>query len=291
MANSDQLQRFVFPDANARGELVHLDASYHAVLTRHTYPPALQNLLGEALAAITLLSATLKFAGTVTLQAHGKGNVTLLMAECTHKRELRGLAKWQGQFVPTSFQEAMGEGHMVITIDPIHATQRYQGIVDCHAPTLALSLENYFKLSEQLTTKIYLASNENTAAGLLLQALPADASHDIPKEREVWEHLNFLTATITSKELLELHQQELIKRLYHAEHIELFPPESVCFKCTCSRERMESVLRGLGREEVMDIIHEHGKVDAHCEFCHQPYSFDAVDVEILFTNVTSNTRH
>ena len=93
---SDSLQRFVFEHAAIRGELVHLDQTWRAVLERHEYPPAVRNLLGELMAAAALLSATLKFNGSMILQIQGNGPVGLLVVEATSERSLRGMAQWNG---------------------------------------------------------------------------------------------------------------------------------------------------------------------------------------------------
>ena len=57
------------------------------------YPPAVQHLLGEAVGAVVLLAATLKFDGVLTLQLQGKGLVSLLVAQCTHDFKVRAMAR------------------------------------------------------------------------------------------------------------------------------------------------------------------------------------------------------
>jgi hypothetical protein len=86
MTSSDSLQRFLFEHAAIRGELVHLDATWRAALERHDYPPPVRGLLGELMAAAALLSATLKFNGSLTLQIQGNGPVGLAVVEATSER-------------------------------------------------------------------------------------------------------------------------------------------------------------------------------------------------------------
>ena len=64
--DGDVLSRFVFEHTHVRGELVHLDATWRAVLARHEYPPAVRDLLGQVMAAASLLAATIKFDGSLT---------------------------------------------------------------------------------------------------------------------------------------------------------------------------------------------------------------------------------
>jgi molecular chaperone Hsp33 len=287
----DTLQRFVFEHAAIRGEIVHLDSAWRAVLDRHEYPPAVRNLLGELMAAAALLSATLKFNGSMILQIQGSGPVNLLVVESTSERTLRGMAQWSGEPSPMPFPELVGEGKFVITIDPREEGQRYQGIVSIEGETVSAALENYLARSEQIESRLWLAAGIEQAAGMLLQKMPAGPIED----SDMWQRATHLGSTITPDELLELPAREILHRLYHEEDVRLFKAEAVRFQCSCTRERVVNVLRMLGYDEVRSIITERGAVDVDCEFCNQHYHFDSVDVEQIFAAHTpetiSPTRH
>ena len=90
---NDSLQRFLLESTPVRGEIAHLDATWRAVLERRTYPAPLERLLGEMMAAAALLSATLKFEGSLIMQMQGSGPVQLLVVEATSERTLRATAK------------------------------------------------------------------------------------------------------------------------------------------------------------------------------------------------------
>lgn len=290
---SDSLHRFVFEHAAIRGEIVHLDSAWRAVLERHEYPPAVRNLLGELMAAAALLSATLKFTGSMILQIQGDGPVGLLVVESTSERTLRGMAQWTGTPESLSFPQLVGEGKFVITIDPKESGQRYQGIVSIEGETVSQALENYLIRSEQLDSRIWLAADNQQAAGMLLQKLPRDETED--EDSDMWTRASYLGATLTPQELLNLPAREIIHRLYHEEDIRLFDGEPLRFQCSCTRERVVNVLRMLGYDEVRSIITERGAVDVDCEFCNQHYRFDSVDVEQVFAahvpSSISPTRH
>lgn len=291
MTSSDSLQRFLFEHAAIRGELVHLDATWRAALDRHDYPPAVRGLLGELMAAAALLSATLKFNGSLTLQIQGNGPVGLAVVEATSERTLRGMAHWTGEPDPMPFPALVGEGRFVITIDPREGGQRYQGIVSLEGDTVSAALENYLTRSEQLDSRIWLAANTQHAAGMLLQRLPD--RHD--EDADTWNRATHLGATLTRDELLSLPAPEIIRRLYHEEDVRVFDRENMRFHCGCSRERVANVLRMLGYDEVQSILHERGKIDVDCEFCNHHYTFDRVDSEQLFAAESaapaSPTRH
>ena len=186
MNNADFKQRFLFPETDIRGELVRLDESLEAILGTHDYPLAVQGLVGEAVAAVALLAGTLKFSGRLSLQAQGRGPVSLLLAECTHDGQLRALARHDGELdTAANIGALIGDGTMVITITPDQGRQ-YQGIVPLEGDTLAQCLEGYFQQSEQLPTRLWLAAGNGRAAGLMLQRLPDQvASRDA--NRNQWE--------------------------------------------------------------------------------------------------------
>lgn len=286
---SDTLQRFLFENNAIRGEIVHLDATYRAVLERRDYPPVLRGLLGELMAAAALLATTIKFEGKLSLQAQGHGPVKLLFAECTSRHTLRALAQWEGDVESAPLPQLLGDGRMVITIEP-DGKERYQGIVALEGATLAQALEGYFAHSEQLETRLWLRTGADRAAGLLLQQLPRQQHEDA----DAWNRAVHLGGSITGRELLGLTAPEIVRRLYHEEDIRLFSRLPVSFRCSCSRERVEGVLRMLGAAEVRDILAEQGRVGVDCEFCGGHYELDAVDVERLFTAPSpaiSPTRH
>lgn len=278
LRDSDCLHRFIFEHTDVRGELVHLDASWRAVLERQAYPPAVRDLLGEALAAVALLSATIKIDGSLQLQVRGDGPVSLLLVDATAQGTLRGLAHWKGEVADGPLGAQVGaQARLSMTIDPGEGRERYQGLVLVERDTLAATLEDYFRRSEQLQTRLWLAADAQRAGGMLLQRLPGAAPED-----EQWNREVLLGDTLTGEELLQLTARELLHRLFHEEDVRLFEPEPLSFRCSCSPERIETMLRGLGYDEVRDILEEQGRVSVNCEFCRQEYVYDAVDIERLF---------
>ncbi|MDF0534580.1 Hsp33 family molecular chaperone HslO [Shewanella sp. A32] len=275
--NQDQLHRYLFDNADVRGELVQLQQSYQQVLGTHQYPPRLQVLLGELLAATSLLTATLKFDGDISVQLQSQGPVSLAVINGTNKQQLRGVARWEGEIADdASLEQLFPQGYMAITITPEDG-ERYQGVVALDKPTVAQCLEGYFAQSEQLPTGIWLFADGRQAAGMMLQILPSQHA-----ENDAFEHLMQLTATITADELYQLSAREVLHRLYHQEDLRLFDPIDVSFRCTCSRERCAGAIRTIDKAEIDSIIAERGAVDMDCEYCNSHYHFDAIDIEAIF---------
>jgi len=281
---SDFLRRFLFEHAPIRGEIVRLDTVWQHVMKRHDYPPVLRDLMGELCAAAVLLAATLKLKGAMVLQIHGKGAVKLLVVECTGDLEVRATAKWEGDLSHGTLQDLVGDGRFVITLDPKDGNKAYQGIVALEGESIAEILQNYMTRSEQLETRLWLAADDHVAAGMLLQKLPEQGEM---QDADAWGRATQLADTLKPHELLTLPAGELVHRLYHQEDIRLFDPQTVVFRCTCSRESVAQMLRMLGRAEVDAVIAERGDLEVHCEFCNQRYVFDRVDADAVFSDITA----
>ena len=286
MSNPDQRQRLLFDDLAIRGELVGLEQTYQDVLKQHPYPKPLQQLLGEFMAAVTLLSNTLKFEGILSLQARGAGQARLVMAEIQNQEQLRAIAQYNDDFVDSG--AILGEGTLAITIDP-KVGKRYQGIVSLRDHGLAAALEDYFLQSEQIRTRIWLAADGKRASGMLLQALPGSASQSsLEADADGWDRVTQLAATITDAELLELDNESMLYRLFHEEVVRTYSPTDVWFQCTCSRERSANAVYSLGIESAREVIAQDGVVQVDCQFCHAKYNFNQDDVEQLFADANKH---
>lgn len=286
MADNDSLRRFLFEHTGIRGNLVHLDASWRAVLDTHPYPEPVRVHLGEALAAVCLLAATVKISGSLILQIQGPGPLRTLVAQATSARTLRGVARWEGE-VPAGgdLASCFGEGGRLVLSIERGAGEPYQGIVPLSGGGIAQAIEGYFRDSEQLPTRLWLAADERQAAGLLLQRLPGEGDGD----GDDWGRIGMLADTLTSAELTGLPAEQLLYRLFHEETVRLFETEPLAFRCGCSRTRIEDMLRTLGQTEVDSIIAEQGAVEVTCEFCNRGYRLDAVDASQLFAKTPAHT--
>ena len=274
MSNQDLLYRYLFEEYEVRGELVQLDRTYRHIIDAQNYPVQVQHLLGELLVATSLLTATLKFEGSITVQLQGDGPVRLAVINGDNNQQLRGVARYEGE-LPTDgkLQSLIGNGHLVITITPDQG-ERYQGIIALEADTLAACLEHYFAQSEQLATRLRIRTGhhegEPRAAGILLQELPAQSED----HSEDFDHLVQLTTTIKDEELFGLDAEEILYRLYHQDKVRVFDPQAIEFRCTCSRARCEGALLQIDKEEAVSMVQELGKIDMHCDYCGAHYEFD-----------------
>ncbi len=297
MTERDTLHRFLLERTPVRGEWVHLDDAWRALLERHPYPPVVRGLLGEAYAAVALIAATLKFDGSLILQITGPGPLHMLVVQATGSRALRGLARYRGEVPQGDLTEIFGpDARLVITLDPGAGRERYQGVVALEGQSLATALDTYFARSEQLPTRVWLASGPSSAAGLLLQGVPGADGAPTPPDAEDWIRATLLGDTVSVEELLDLPAEQLLRRLFHEERVRLLEGHAMRFACNCSREKVEEMLRGLGPGEVRATLAQEGEVLVTCEFCNASYRFDTVDAEALFAAAdpqpdVGSTRH
>lgn len=304
-----ELHKFLFDGLPVRGMLVRLTESWREMLGRREpgqeYPPELRDMLGEMSAAAVLMQANIKFNGALVLQVMGDGPVKLAVAEAQPDLAFRATAKCIGDVAPGATLEAMvnlhGRGRCAITLDPrdkFPGQQPYQGVVPLHGdqrePLQKMSevLEHYMLQSEQLDTKLVLAANGDIAAGLLIQRLPVEGEGNLEGKRneddiglsDAFNRIAILAGTLTAEELLTLDADTVLRRLFWEETVTRFEPQAPRFACTCSRERVGQMLRGLGREEADSVLAERGDIEIGCDFCGRHYRFDAVDVGALFTS-------
>ena len=318
-SREDRLLRFVFPGFQVRGQIVQLGDSWAAVAARHLeherreLSPNLRQRLGELSAAGLLLAASLKFDGSLVLQIQGAGPVSLFVVECEHDGAWRSTVKVRegARIMPdASLVDMVGDSsraRFAVTLLPArrntvparHDTDAarpadasrllapYQGIVAFEGDTVAEMLEQYMQRSEQVPTHLWLAADERHAFGMLLQRMPddgGDAATDGDRDAAAqgWEHVVTLARTLTRQEMLDLPTEETLRRLFADAPIQVFESHKPRFECTCSPDKVASMLKMLGRSEVESILRDEGAIDVRCEFCAEHYALDAIAARKLF---------
>jgi molecular chaperone Hsp33 len=305
-----ELHKFIFDGLPVRGMIVRLTDAWQEVLARRAansngaYPPRVSELLGEMLAAGALMQSNIKFNGALVLQIMGDGPVKVAVAEIQSDLSLRATATVQGTVALDSKLSEMVNvqnlGRCAITLDPKDkhpGQQPYQGVVPLHGDrkekleSLSLVLEHYMLQSEQLDTKLVLAADDKVAAGLLIQRLPVQGEKNLGEKsredeigiHEAFNRIALFASSLKREELLSLDVDTILHRLFWEEKVLRFEPATPRFACTCSRERVASMLHSLGMAEVESILTEQERVEVGCDFCGVQYRFDAVDAAAIFT--------
>lgn len=279
MKEADSLQRFIFEQAPIRGEIVHIEKTFQDIMNQRFYPPMVKNLLGEALVSCLLLASSIKFQGRLSLQFQGDTRLPLILVQCDHELNIRAYAKCTEGLEIIDYATAFLQGQMVLTISQDNQTQAYQSLVPIQATSMAENLMAYFAQSEQIPTKVWLAVSEDMAAGMLLQLMPGQ---DSAQREQFWEYAVQLGQTVREDELLTIDNQTLLYRLYNEAELRVFESRSTRFQCRCSQQRMRSVIKMLGAEDAQNLLQEKGVVEITCDFCNSKYTFDPIDVTMIF---------
>lgn len=281
----DTLNRYLFDNLHARGELVNLSQTYQDIVAPHNYPQGVKQLLGELVAATCLLTATLKFEGEIAVQLQGDGPIGYLAVNGNNLQEMRGIARMASETNATTLKDLIGKGNMIITIRPTDG-EPYQGVVALEQDTLADCLAHYFEVSEQIPTKIWLFADEQTLqiAGTLIQLLPD--SGDKEQQQADFDHLCQLTNTIKPEEIFSLASEDLLYRLYHQEEVRIFEPQAVSYKCSCSEDKCLSTISQIEPSEIESIIAEQGSVSMTCDYCMTTYKFERPELAQFIDGTT-----
>ena len=288
----DSLYRFSFVDLPIRGQWVRLDQSLQDAFKNKSYPQPVSGFLGEMFAAVAMISDNLKFAGAVALQSQGNGALLRTLAECSNRRNLRGIAHVREDFVlppdPNNLAAWLGDGRLALSLIPEDREnmQTYQGQVELRDASLAINLQTYFTRSEQLDTKLYFGADATTVTGLLLQRLPEapDAPDEmLERAEDAWDTLVTLTDTIRGEELAELNPEEMLRRLYYEYTVTVHSAQSMQYKCTCNQSKSDRTLATLPVAEMYELLEELGEITVDCEFCGQRYAYGQAEVDRIAT--------
>jgi len=278
-----------------RGRLVRMGASVDEILTRHDYPLAVANLLGETCALAALVGSSMKFEGRLIVQAQGDGPVAYVVADYDTTGALRGYCRYDDTrvaevsagFAAPGARTLLGDGVFIMTIDQGADMERYQGVTPIEGETLALCAETYFAQSEQVPTRVRLAVGQVQtdgpstwrAGGVIIQNVAEDDARG--STRDAWETAQALFETLGEDELIDplVAPERLLYRLFHENGVRLFTPSPLRAFCRCSQDRIEGVLRSFPAAERADMVEDDGKIRVTCEYCSRTYDIEPASIE------------
>ena len=272
------VQRFLLEDLDIRGAVVRLTDVWQAMQSGRSYPPAVARLLGEMSAVSSVIAGNLKQPARLTFQITGHGPVSLLVVDCSESLNLRGYAKAEGTPRGDTLGELVGDGRLQLSLDIEGMDQPYQSLVPLEGSSIAACFELYLAQSEQQPAGLWLASDSNAATALFVQKMPGADVKDI----DGWSRVHQLAQTVRADELLGLHGEELLRRLFAEESVRVFEPRAVTHDWPADPEKVAAMLRALGEDEVRALLADHGEVVVHDDLSNHTYRFDAADVDALF---------
>jgi molecular chaperone Hsp33 len=286
-ATHNYSRRFTLENLDIRGQVVRLTDVWRDMHISRHYPANIRCFLGEMACVAVLVGAGLKQPGRAALQIQRKPEGSakntvytgpLAVVDCTESLGIRGMSAPDFKDGAATFSEWVEGCTLAMTLTYSNTAQIYQSIVPVSGLTVAECFEHYFDQSEQLPTHLWLAANQSGAGALLLQKLP---NADI-KDADGWARVEQLAASVSDAELTSLPAEQLLARLFHQEDVRVYEAKPVNYACKRDPQKVEDMLRSLGRQEVEATLAELGYVEVKDDICNQIYRFDAEAVKRLF---------
>ena len=277
------INRFLFKDLDIRGQHLSLDDTWQDMIQNRGYGASVRQLFGELSALAIFLANGIKHKGKLTLQIQGSGIVSLLLVEVTDDLKIRGMVRADGAIKEgDSLDTILGTGQIVATLYNAQTDHSFQSLVPRNSQGLIATFEDYFSQSEQLESRLWVSSTQDSLSAMLLQKMPKADQHDA----EGWHRIGALSDTITESELISLDAESLLHRLFHEEDLQLFKAEWIDYKCEQNKERFEKIIYDLGEQDARSLLKEHGEIAIHNEICNEHLFFNKDDVDRIF-----NTTH
>lgn len=307
LVDDNVVQPFRLEKSNVRGRMVRMGDVLKQIMEQHDYPPAVSGLLSEVVTVCLLLSGMMKYEGIFTLQIKGSGPIRLLVADVTSKGEIRAYAGFDEAAVKKAAKRKQDpvhhhyhllgkKGFMAFTVDQGGSVNdRYQGIVELKGTSITEAVQHYFTQSEQIKTSFKIAVHPQDtnwrAGGIMIQQLPDDdagkgeeAGKGAETSLEDWTRAAMLLQTCSDGEMLSpvLATSDVLYRLFHEDGVRIYSPTHVRFKCRCSAEKVENILRTIPRAELEEECEKNGKVSIKCEFCSEEYVYKASQLDAVY---------
>lgn len=275
----DKIQRFLFKELDIRGQYLSIDSAWQSMIQDRGYSQLVRQLFGELSALSIMLASSMKHPGKLTMQVQGDGLVSLILVEITHDLKLRGMVRSSNTVSEThTLDQILGDGQIIATLYNAQTDHSFQSYVPRNKIGLIQTFEDYFSQSEQLETKLWVASTQHKLSSMLIQKMPKDKSDD----NEDWNRIIALSNTITDEELCNFSAEKMLHRLFHEEVVELFKGKEVNYECKQDRTRFERIIFDLGEEDARALLEERGEISIHNEICNEHLFFNEDDVNKIF---------
>ena len=264
----------------------------------HNTSATVSAALGRLLTAGAILGAQLKNdTDSLTLQVSGDGPMGMMTVVADSSSRVRGYAQNPTADLPLNHMGKLdvggvvGNGFLSIIRD-LGLKDPYIGRTPLISGEIAEDLTYYFAKSEQIPTAIALGVLVDTdlsikaAGGFMIQLMPEATEETADRLTDIIEHLPPITDMIDngmSAEDIAFAVTDGFSMILQTN------APSPCYKCTCSKERMERALISLGKKEISDIIEEQGEAEMTCQFCNSAYKFDKAQLSSILERSKGET--
>ncbi|MGG1550402.1 Hsp33 family molecular chaperone HslO [Paenibacillus ferrarius] len=282
---SDYLIRGTALDGRVRAFAVQSTELTNELSRRHQTTPTATAALGRTAAAGLLMGAMLKGDEHLIIQVKGGGPIGQIVVDANAKGEVRGYVdnpevdpplKANGKL---DVSAAVGtDGFLYITKD-LGLREPYKGSVPILSGELAEDFTYYFAMSEQTPSAVSLGVLVNVdhsilaAGGFVIQLLPGLTDSEISEIEGELAQIPSFTNMLGQGLTLEQILQTVLPSFRKLDEM------GVRFQCKCSRERVETTLISLGKQELQEMLDEEGSAEVVCHFCNEAYQFDEKDLQ------------
>jgi molecular chaperone Hsp33 len=258
---------------------------------RHQLEPVSAVLLGQAFAGAAVMTALQKGESRVNLQLECDGALRGLFVDAGVDGTLRGYVKNRlvGVELGREFRwrAALGnQGFLSVLRDLGH--EYYRSSVELTAFDLAGDLNHFFETSEQVKTRVAVASAAvgeerlGKVAAVLVQALPEGDRVALERLGETLQPS--LEAALADAAIVDA--EGLFSRLFPGVSVSLRTPAR--FACSCSKQRTLETVKSLGRAQVQEIIDTTGSTAVTCHFCATRYEITLPDLLSVLGELTQD---
>jgi molecular chaperone Hsp33 len=258
---------------------------------RHDLAPTASAAVGRLLTAAALLGASLNGRERLTLQLVGDGPIGSVTADAwstgEHAIGARAYARNGHADVPLNARgkfdvaRVVGAGKLQVT-KTYEVGQPYSSIVPLVSGEVGDDVAAYLANSEQIPSVVALGvladpDGIRAAGGVIAQVMPgADDATVAALERNAAAML-----PVTTQIVQGAGPEALLRAVAGELDVKPFDEYAVGFDCRCTREKVETALLGLGKDELAKIAREQPQTEATCDFCAQRYVLTADDVRGL----------
>ncbi len=265
------------------------------VQRRHDLSPTVTAAVGRLVTGAVLFGASLALRERISLRISGDGPIGTLAADAWLLDDrtvgARGYARNGRAELPIDARGkfdvagAIGDGLLQVT-KSFEVGQPYVGVVPLHSREIAEDLAAYLAKSEQVPSVVALGVLANpkgvvAAGGVLAQVLPGAGESAIADLEKRARAMPAVTKLIAERE----DARHLLHQLSGDVELRSQREMDVRFACLCTKQKVEAVLRGLGRSELESMNRERDETEAICEFCGRRYVFTRDEIEALITSV------
>ncbi|AFQ29434.1 redox-regulated molecular chaperone HslO [Bacillus thuringiensis] len=289
----DYLVKALAFDGEVRAYSVRTTNTVSEAQRRHDTWRTASAALGRSLTAGTMMGAMLKGDQKLTIKVEGNGPIGPILVDAHANGEVRGyVTNPHVDFEGTEqgklrVYQAVGTEGFVTVIKDIGMREPFIGQSPIVSGELGEDFTYYFAVSEQTPSSVgvgVLVNGDDSvlaAGGFILQIMPGAQEETISFIEDRLQKIPPVSTLIERG----LSPEELLYAVLGEDKVKVLETMDVQFNCTCSRERIESVLISLGKTELEQIREEEEETEVHCHFCNERYKFSKEDITNLIENL------